>query len=281
MPASCTLSYETKPGSAKRVLDHPVRQRIIEFLGEAGSLSWKELSGSVGVATGALYYHLDVLEGVVVRDEQRRYRLTKQGEQVYNYLRDSPSPNPQGIADAMRPKRSWLLLGTVFAPRQLVQRLALRPWTTLVASLGVSGILVLGLVLTGFSPWLFYLAPASSDWLSVGGYLVSLAALLGTGSASSLILYRTAPSLPSLIPGSVLAFVPIVAFGVLVRLVPSLGTTGYLFTPLLVLSQAWSATFLASAISVASAVRIERTMLVSLAVLYATVVIMLAQGGVL
>jgi predicted transcriptional regulator len=66
------------PAKVIRIINHPVRMRIIELLA-VKPMSWKELSTEVGVKTGSLYHHLDTLEKIVARDSERRYTLTRLG----------------------------------------------------------------------------------------------------------------------------------------------------------------------------------------------------------
>lgn len=69
-----------------RYLNHPVRKRIIELLGSRGSMSFTEMRNEMNLPVGTLYYHLDVLRGYVLQDEERRYYLSKDGRKLYDML---------------------------------------------------------------------------------------------------------------------------------------------------------------------------------------------------
>src|SRR2546425_2423626 len=65
MPALDLMHERPETNKIIKVLDHPARKRIIELLGARGAMPWKELAAELGMGTGALYYHLDTLEGIV------------------------------------------------------------------------------------------------------------------------------------------------------------------------------------------------------------------------
>ncbi len=274
-------SDERGPAKLGRALEHPVRHRIVELLGERGPLSWKELSGDLGIGTGALYYHIDALEGIVARSEEKKYALTRQGQKVYRFILEYPSSNPDSIAGRMKPSRRTLLAREVFIPRGVVQRLALGGSAALLSSAVLGSVAVIVLILARAAPYLFYLSPSASPLWTLLGYLTTLATLVGVGTVSSLLLSRTRPAMGPLIFGGSLSIIPIAAFGVVARVFFPSGSPGVMVTPVLVFFQAWSALVFASALSVASASRIEVTMLVSLGLLYATLVVMTYAGGYL
>lgn len=69
-----------------RILKHPVRKRIIELLGTRENMSFTELKNEMNLPVGTLYYHLDVLRGYVLQDEERRYFLSGDGKKLYGLL---------------------------------------------------------------------------------------------------------------------------------------------------------------------------------------------------
>ncbi len=271
---------EKEQGRMAKTLDHPVRKRIIDLLGENGPLSWKELSGRLGIATGALYYHIDALEGIVSRDSEKKYVLTSKGEKIYDYLQNHPSTSPQALARTLGRKGGVDWIRMVFTPRGLIQHVGSAKRNSLIATFLICGVLLLDLLLGRTTSYLYFMAPVSSGWVSVGGFLLSLAALVVIASLSSRLLFKVRLNYPALIFGVSLSFVPSAAFGTLSRILPDVGAIGTLATVVLVFFQTWSATILASAVSVASAVRIETAMLIGLAVLYLTVVLMLLAAGI-
>src|SRR2546428_12948427 len=103
-----------------KVLDHPARKRIIELLGARGAMPWKELAAELGMGTGALYYHIDTLEGIVARDSSKRYSLTKPGQEVYEYLKANPEAvsAKDGPPNFKRSGRFRDYPGALIAPRR-------------------------------------------------------------------------------------------------------------------------------------------------------------------
>lgn len=69
-----------------KLLDHPVRKEIIEFLGKEERLGFKELKERLQINVGTLYYHFDALSGLVTQDEDRKYILTDLGKMAYQFI---------------------------------------------------------------------------------------------------------------------------------------------------------------------------------------------------
>jgi DNA-binding transcriptional ArsR family regulator len=69
-----------------KLLDHPVRKEIIELLGEQKRVGFKEFTEQLQINVGTLYYHFDVLSGLITQDEDRKYVLTDLGKMAYQFL---------------------------------------------------------------------------------------------------------------------------------------------------------------------------------------------------
>jgi Bacterial regulatory protein, arsR family len=266
-----------------KVVDHPVRSRIIDLLGQKGPLGWKELSLELGVRTGALYHHLDVLEGLVERDSNKKYSLTKSGRIVYARTAEARSAQTIKLAalDLRREGRDRRLAVSVLAPRQVVAALTLTPLRagmTLVALIASLASLAGAL---GISPNLYYLRPDPGLFATLGALSASLSALLVIGFVAAKFVFRAKVQLAPLAAGSAMSYLPVFAFYAFSHFPPVasvLAVSSIAYTLILVIVQAWSAAFLGAAISVASGVRIEMSLLVGMAVLYATMFLMLVQG---
>ena len=266
-----------------KVIDHPVRAKIISLLGERGQLGWKELSTELGVKTGALYHHLDTLEGLVERDASKKYSLTKSGKIVYSRTSESHTiESVQKAASEIKKEGTGRrVLASVFVPRSLIGTLvSSREVAVLILVATVGGLTLLSAA-TGVSPVLYYLRLDSGVLQTVGGFLASLAGAVMLCYASARLAFGTAVDIISLAASSALSFIPVFAAAALAQ-APSISaalaasSTG--FTLVLVFFQTWSATILGAGLSVASGVRIERALLVSLVALYATMAAMLALG---
>jgi len=273
---------QERPDSARilRVLDHPARRRVIELLGKRGAMPWKDLAGELGMGTGALYYHLDTLEGIVVRDESKKYALTGRGREVYEYLEANPLANslkgvPLARQSAGGMKRYFEIL---FAPRPFLSRI-LSSDSKAAAFLLISSVaLLLIMSYLGREALLFYLTPSTNVLGIVGGYTLSLLTLFFLGYISAIALFRAHANPLPLAASSAFSFLPVVLFSALLAAIPSFSTllaNRSLLTIVLLLVQTWSATIFAAGISVSSGLRIEKSALVSLVALYATMAIIL------
>ena len=68
------------------VLGHPLRRRLLKVLGERRAVSFTDLKSALSVSVGTLYYNLDLMEGLVAQDMDKRYILTREGEVAYRLL---------------------------------------------------------------------------------------------------------------------------------------------------------------------------------------------------
>src|SRR2546425_564375 len=67
-------------------LGNPYRRKIVDLLKTRGRLGFKELHEGLGISVGALYHHLEMLEGVVGQDSDKKYVLTDQGRSAVKTL---------------------------------------------------------------------------------------------------------------------------------------------------------------------------------------------------
>ena len=267
-----------------KVLDHPARKRIIELLGARGAMPWKELATELGMGTGALYYHLDTLEGIVARDNSKRYSLTKPGQEVYEYLKSNPEA--VSIKDApINLKTSGRFRNyaeRVIAPRYLLVSLTATSRRSILSLVLLSGAFTAAMLYARDEALLLYLTPASGALVSAGSYLLSLGALILTSYLATLAIFHDRPNLLPLAASSSLSFLPVVIFALALSAVSSslnLSANRNILTVALVVFQAWSATILAAGISVSSSVRIEKSIMASLIVLYATMILVFLLGS--
>ncbi len=266
-----------------KVLDHPARKRIIELLGTRGPMPWKDLARELGMGTGVLYYHLDTLEGIVARDSSRRYALTKPGLEVYEYLKENP------LVDRVKDSSLTLrgserfrdYLEGVFVPRSLLGTLTSSNLRSTLSLLFFAGAFATALLFTKNEALIFYITPASGALIPVGSYLFSLGALVLTSYLATFKIFHERPNLLPLAASSSFSFLPVVIFSLgLYAATPffHLSPSRDLLTVALVLFQAWSATILAAGISISSSVRIEKSIMASLILLYATMILVFAAG---
>jgi hypothetical protein len=267
-----------------KLIDHPIRSRIIDLLGEKGPLGWKELSTELGVKTGALYHHLDTLEGLVERDSSKKYSLTKSGRIVYSRTSESHTiAAVQKAALEMKREGSGRRLAvSVFAPRSMLSYLTSSSSSAALVATTTSVALAVFSVWAGISPRLYFLGPGLGIIPTAGGFTVSLVAFITLGYASTKFAFKSEVDIASLAAGASISFLPVFAASVLTMIPQTaalLASSSIVYTLLLVFFQTWSSTLFGAGLSVASGVRIERTLVVSILILYATMIFMLLKGS--
>jgi len=276
-----------------RIVNHPVRKRIIELLG-AKPMSWKELSTEVGVRTGSLYHHLDTLEKIVTRDSERRYTLTRLGQEIFVQLNDekkTPAQSMQGIEKAMKKKTLGGSVQEIFVPRSLIFPLTSTRSRGIASLVGISALALGLLLLSGDELVLFSFSPSSSVLLSVATYAASLAALTAAAYIALAVAFKEHGDVVTLLTSTALSFVPLCLFGAALHFIYldappasasfplSIFADSAAVTVMFAFFQAWGAGVVGAGMSVASGLRVEKTLVVSLVVLYATMLIIVLQGG--
>src|SRR5947209_14121040 len=63
---------------------NPTRRQIVQILKKRGKAGFKELHETLKISVGALYHHLDSLEGFVAQGADRKYVLTDDGRAAIN-----------------------------------------------------------------------------------------------------------------------------------------------------------------------------------------------------
>ena len=281
------------PAKVMRIINHPVRMRIIELLA-VKPMSWKELSTEVGVKTGSLYHHLDTLEKIVTRDSERRYTLTRLGRDIFAQLNDEKKTHAQsmqGIEKAMKKKTLGGSVREVFVPRSLIVPLTSTRSRGVASLIGISALALGLLLLSGDELVLFSFSPSSSMLLSVATYGVSLAALTAAAYVALAVAFKEHGDVVTLLASTALSFIPLCLFGAALSLIDvyappasasfplSIFADSAVVTVMFAFFQAWGAGVVGAGMSVASGLRVEKTLVVSLVVLYATTLIVLLQGG--
>jgi DNA-binding MarR family transcriptional regulator len=68
------------------ILGSEIRRKILIYIGERGSVRFTDLKNYIGISVGSLYYHLDILEGLVIQTSDKRYTLSEEGREAYKLL---------------------------------------------------------------------------------------------------------------------------------------------------------------------------------------------------
>ena len=276
-------SDEESVNRAASVLNHPIRRKIIKTLGEKGPLSWKELSEAIGTSTGALYHHLDVLERIVSRAKDRRYELTKLGLEVYQHVRRDESPYaPGGVSKLFKDPSRLSLALDIFAPRSLISRLSTGRVIPTAAVLILASVLSTVAYFTKVEVLFVSVIPGSDGISAAALVLVGVGVTFGVLYGGSAAWRVRANALP-LVVASCMSFLPLSLFSVAVWLAAPRGIGAWPggavgLTVALLALQALSVGILGAGLSVATGVRIEKTLSWGLVLLYASTVFMLVYG---
>ena len=190
-------------------------------------------------------------------------------------------------------KRTFLgSVREVFVPRGLIV-----PLTSTrargVATLALISAVVVGLLAaSGDELVLFSFSPGADLLASVATYLASLLALAAVAYIALAVAFKERGDALTLLTSSALSFIPLCLFGAVLHILYTDQIAGTPATfPLSVFAsstavtvvfaffQAWGAGVVGAGMSVASGLRVEKTLVVSLVLLYTTMLLILVQGG--
>jgi hypothetical protein len=268
---------------AVKILGHPVRIRIIELLAARGPLSWKELSKEVGTSTGALYHHIDVLERIVTRDSAKRYVLTGLGVRIHDYMNAKmPTRDYKALGQLMGKRSRTFALQGLLIPRALISLLTSSRPRALASSAGISTLVFASMVVSRSQVFLLAFLPSHDLLLSVTSLGMSLLAMTGVVYVETRLAGSRAD--PTVLLGSVaLSLFPLAAFSLSLGGLVTTGSLGMLadknvLTFAFAIFQGWGACIVAAGVSVATGMRVEKALLLSLILPYVTILVVFAQG---
>lgn len=248
---------------------------------EKGKVGFKELHNALKISVGALYHHLDMLEGIVAQDTDRKYVLTNQGRSAVENFSISEEKIAAGQVPAVKETRLGFLSEEVLLGRGLLNFVNADPARSL----------PLAILIVAFGGWvssltrlepllLFYITPASGTISALFlfafpiGWLVTFAL---ADLVSTVVFQRRGDDL-RLLNGTAFAMLPLLIvpglFSVAQFFAPG-RSLGYLAILLPILLQAWVVCLLASAVSISKGLRLERAALISLGVIYLNILILL------
>jgi DNA-binding transcriptional ArsR family regulator len=274
-----------KPGESiskfYSALGNPYRRQIVQLLREKRKLGFKELHEAVKISVGALYHHLDMLEGIVAQDSDRKYVLTDQGRSAVETFSVSEEKIAVGGARPVRETGLGLSSKEILFGRTLFNYLNEEPLRSL----------PLAILIVAFGGWvssqtrlepllLFYLTPSSatgSVWFLLMfpiGWLVTFAL---ADVLSAIVFHRRGDDL-RLLNGTAFAMLPLLIVPGLFSLVQLLSPGrpgGFSVILLPIFLQAWVVCLLSSAVSIAKGLKLERAALISLGVVYLNILVLL------
>lgn len=162
-------------------LGHEIRRTILKIINTAeNGASYTEIMTELGLPTGKLNYHLNQLEGLIERNQERRYVLTPVGEKAISILtaitQDVSPDLEKYLKSAQLAQRrtlhpiikSFLLLSIVttalgIAVLSYLFYLVLSEGAPLPVILVLSAILLIACALEG---WLIYVLKRTPEFIS-------------------------------------------------------------------------------------------------------------------
>jgi len=255
------------------VLGHPLRRNIIKIIGETGSASFTDLKSNLKISVGTLYYNIDLMEGLVVQDESKRYILTPRGKMAYHLLVESEEKLISAGVEVEKHASWFRLLNRTFTMRSLFSYLYESPKLSLPSALTI---LIYGAYITYQSQLLpivilytekLVVPQIYSPLLFIGGWVV----VNILGNVVPLVLYgRPKDGADRLAIGSTYALLPSLVLPTVwavcrffyIRL-------NLIIAQLIMLAfMAYSLCLLTTAVSMAKGLRTEKATLVSMMILY-------------
>jgi DNA-binding transcriptional ArsR family regulator len=264
------------------LLRDPARRKIIELLGEQDKIGFKELRGSLGLGVGTVYYHLDMLSDFIAQDKSRKYSLNDRGQLLYRTLKDGNVPPALKVGSEALTHRlgRWLFLSPVFA--QSVHLRVFLPLALVILTVGA-----IGSALAKQEPvFLFYFASTKSFENVALMFLFYWVGLFLLADAVIYILFRRTGGDLQLFTCVGIAALPLALFPyVYVVILPSVTTLGpvvasWLPRFVLLILQIWSLLLISSAFSFGKGLRLDRSIIVTLIILYLNIVILILLGRV-
>ena len=261
-----------------KLLDHPVRKEIIEFLGEEERLGFKEFKERLQINVGTLYYHFDTLSGLVAQDEDRKYILTDLGKMAYQFLVSKKGQlmelEVKARARIASPRNQILRHAkSIFFPSGLFINLYQSPKRRLA---DVVLILAFGswiMIETKLEPILFFFNFGTSlpPIMIVARLLIGLLVIIAISEAIGRIFFRRSGGNLSLLIGASFSLLPLFVFPTLLLFEKwnlIVFRDPFWAGILQFFLQAWSLCALSSAISLSKGLRMEKAAVISLVLIY-------------
>lgn len=272
-------------GKIYHALNHPVRRRIVELLEVRGILGSSELKELLNIGPGKLYYHLENLGGLVEQDEERRYRLSKEGKEAYQLIITGETLPVKEKATTPMPLPKFLsAVKSAFLFNWLLPRVYENP----VRHIPESAILLLFggwlCYVSGLQPILLYYLNQNQAWYwSIAQFLLSWLVVYGIAELLCLTLFHRKSGHASLFVGSALSLFPLMLFATVWLLNGQLLWKleflwyGWLIRGLLLLCQGWTLALLTVSVSRAKKLSIDKASSVGFAVAYLNIAILIIK----
>ncbi|MGQ9565431.1 MAG: winged helix-turn-helix domain-containing protein [Candidatus Bathyarchaeales archaeon] len=251
------------------LLRDPTRRKIIEILGEQGKVGFKELKQTLGLGVGTVYYHLDMLSGFLTQDKERKYCLNDRGRLLYASLKEGSLPPALQMGEALSHRvGKWLFLSPIFAKTS-------KTTMFLPIALGILVLGGLGAAIAEVNPMLFFYLPGDA-WSFQATIALFVSNWIGLFLFSVLMIYvffKRAGGDAQLFCCIGLAALPLAVFPYITLFVPFTFMQYVLFV-----FQIWTILLLSAAFSFGKGIRLDKSIILSLTVIYLNTMILLLLG---
>lgn len=269
------------------IVSHPLRRQVVELLGDEGPTGFTMIKNRLNVRVGTLYYHFDMLAGLVAQDSQKRYTLTEAGKDAYRKLRSAEYVQSTGIlADSLPLTQTGIEKGLrlLFPTRLLSAIQSMSPVAVILAAV-VLGLGAFSTYQAGLETVVLFLNPSGQIPLLLGlGFLGNWLLIYAIADGIATFLFQRKGEHLVLLLGAAYALIPLLAFvgwwdlsSALRLQLPGL-TTIAISRIVLVLLQAWSLILLARVVSVLKGLRLDKAAVISLALAYLSIMIAYVRG---
>jgi hypothetical protein len=253
------------------LLRDPARRKIVEILGSQGKIGFKELKQTLGLGVGTVYYHLDMLSDFLTQDKHRKYMLNDRGRLLHKLLREGSLPPSLEIGEAFSHRLGrWLFLSPIFIKTTRPEKML--PVSILILVLGA-----IGAAYVKIDPMLFFYFPFSDyefETIATLFFFNWIGIFLFSDFLIYLLYRRTGGDLQLFTCLGISVF-PLALFPYIYAILPlSYSTARYI---LLVL-QVWSLLLMSSAFSFGKGLRLDKSIVISLTIIYLNVMLLIILG---
>jgi hypothetical protein len=261
----------------------------VELLETRGALGSSELKELLDIGPGKLYYHLENLGSLIEQDEERKYRLSREGKEAYQLLiagetlpvKEKATRAPKSFSRFFNAVNSAFLLNWLL-PRLYENPVRHVPESVVLLLLG--GWLS---YVSGLQPLLLYYVEQNQVWYwSIAQFLMNWLLIYAVAEFLCRALFHRKGGNVSLLVGSAFSFFPLMLFALVWLLNGQLDWgleflwNGWLIRGLLLLCQGWTLAILTISVSRTKRLSIDRASSVSFAVAYLSIAILLLQKGI-
>lgn len=250
------------------LLKDPTRRKIIEILGAKGKSGFKDLRENLGLGVGTIYYHLDMLSDFVIQDKHRKYLLNDRGRILYKTMKEGTLPPSLEIGEAFSHRLGrWLLFSPFFVRAARAERLL--PVSILVLTFGA-----IGSAIAKLEPILLFYFPCAYEFETIVTlFFFHWIGLFLISNLLIFVFYRRASGNLQLFTCVGISALPLALFPY-IYLLTSYEVARYV----LLTFQIWGLMLLSSALCFGKGLRLDRSFLVILTILYINIILLVVLG---